>query len=453
VPRTYGIELFEILVARLPKTPRRLSLLFRSVWTRFIPCRPAFKAVGVAALALSLTTPLPAGAQSNGRIEALNQKIDRLQGELNDLQRSVYQGKVETPVPKVEAAPSADASGQGSAGLSRAAGQRLRERIETLEDDLRRVTGQLEETRHTLRQATKRLDKLVTDVDFRLREMEEFRRQTEARLKALDGGAGQEATASAAQQDGTTDAGADSAGDGRATAGEGGDSGNGGDDGAAVAGREEKTLGQVSPEAVEAMRQKAAEAGQAASDATQDESTQDTAQSSPQDTAQTGGDAGTGAAGNGGQGDTEASGDGTRTAATDAAGDDSADGVRDEYTAAFGLLRQRDYAAAEEALRAFVDAHPEHALAGNAKYWLGETFYVRENYEQAAVVFAEGFRTYPESRKAPDNLLKLGMSLGRIDQVDKACQIFSELQKRFPDAAQNILQRASRERDRLQCGG
>jgi tol-pal system protein YbgF len=415
-----------------------LSLLFRSVPSRFLPSRTSLTGVAAAALVLALVSPLPADAQSNGRIEALNQKIDRLQGELNDLQRSVYQGQVETPVPKVEAAPSAGASGQGGAGLSRAAGQRLRERIETLEDDLRRVTGQLEETRHALRQATKRLDKLVTDVDFRLREMEAFRRETEARLKALDGGDGQDATAAATPGEDTESADGEPAGDGETSAG--------GDNADTVAGRQEKTLGQVSPEAVEAMREKAAEAEQAAP--------ADAGDTAPE-TAGTA-EAGTAADDGGDDGGDTTSGSAeskTQTASAEGTGGDAGDGVRAEYTEAFGLLRQRDYAEAEAALRAFVEAHPEHALAGNAKYWLGETFYVRENYEQAAVVFAEGFRTYPESRKAPDNLLKLGMSLARIDEVDKACQLFAELQKRFPDAAQNILQRASRERDRLQCGG
>ncbi|MDZ7712244.1 MAG: tol-pal system protein YbgF [Rhodovibrio sp.] len=123
-----------------------------------------------------------------------------------------------------------------------------------------------------------------------------------------------------------------------------------------------------------------------------------------------------------------------------------------QYDYAFGLLRQADYAEAEQALSKFLDKHPEHELAGNAKYWLGETFYVRGNYERAAVTFAEGFQTYPESQKAPDNLLKLGMSLAQIDRTEDACGIFAELQSRYPDAKNNILQRAEREQSRLNCG-
>ena len=95
-----------------------------------------------------------------------------------------------------------------------------------------------------------------------------------------------------------------------------------------------------------------------------------------------------------------------------------------QYDYAFGLLRQANYAGAEEAFSAFLVENPDHTLAGNAKYWLGETYYVRGNYQQAAVTFAEGFESYPDNSKAPDNLLKLGMSLASLgstqDEIGRA---------------------------------
>lgn len=125
--------------------------------------------------------------------------------------------------------------------------------------------------------------------------------------------------------------------------------------------------------------------------------------------------------------------------------------AKDDYDYAFGLLRQADYPRAEAALRAFLEAHPDDALAGNAKYWLGETHYVRGQYQAAAVVFAEAFQEYPQSSKAPDNLLKLGMSLSNIGEQDDACKTFGALLQRYPDAAGAIRQRAEAERGRLGC--
>lgn len=127
------------------------------------------------------------------------------------------------------------------------------------------------------------------------------------------------------------------------------------------------------------------------------------------------------------------------------------DTPQEQYNYAFGLLRQADYAQAEGALRSFLEAHPNDPLAGNAKYWLGETYYVRGDYQNAAIIFAEGFQQYPDSGKAPDNLLKLGMALGNLGATQDACGTFSELKKRYANAPANILQRAERERSRLGC--
>jgi tol-pal system protein YbgF len=123
----------------------------------------------------------------------------------------------------------------------------------------------------------------------------------------------------------------------------------------------------------------------------------------------------------------------------------------EQYKYAFGLLSQANYGEAELALRSFVDQNPNDRLAGNAKYWLGETFYVRQDYQQAAVTFAEAYQEYPGSAKAPDNLLKLGMSLSALGSQSDACGTFVELLKRYPEAAVTILQRAKQERQRLSC--
>src|SRR6266849_3432237 len=125
--------------------------------------------------------------------------------------------------------------------------------------------------------------------------------------------------------------------------------------------------------------------------------------------------------------------------------------AQDQYNYAFGLLRQADYPAAEEALRTFVQRYPNDPLAGNAEYWLGETYYVRKDYNNAAATFAEGYRKYPQSGKAADNLLKLGMSLGNVGQKKEACLTFNQLAHDFPKAASNITERANQEKQRLGC--
>lgn len=124
---------------------------------------------------------------------------------------------------------------------------------------------------------------------------------------------------------------------------------------------------------------------------------------------------------------------------------------KEQYSYAFGLLRQANYEQAEAALREFIKANPDDPLTGNARYWLGETHYVRAEYLKAAEVFAENYKLDAKGAKAPDTLLKLGMSLANLDKKKQACLTFDELRKRFPDAPAIIKSTAAKERSRAGC--
>ena len=124
---------------------------------------------------------------------------------------------------------------------------------------------------------------------------------------------------------------------------------------------------------------------------------------------------------------------------------------QDQYTQAFGLLRQAKYDDAAIALQTFVNQHPGDPLAANARYWLGETFYVRSEFVRAAEVFFEGYRTAPDGPKAPDTLLKLGMALGNLDKKREACAAFTKLADEFPNASTNVRNTLERERLRNGC--
>ena len=122
-----------------------------------------------------------------------------------------------------------------------------------------------------------------------------------------------------------------------------------------------------------------------------------------------------------------------------------------EYEAAFALLRSGDYGKAEAGFRNFLKDHEKHNLASNAQYWLAETYYVRGNYEQAARGFAIGFQNYPSSSKAPDNLLKLGLSLANSGKKQEACLTFQKLDTTFPNPPTPLKRRVAQEKSRLGC--
>jgi tol-pal system protein YbgF len=121
------------------------------------------------------------------------------------------------------------------------------------------------------------------------------------------------------------------------------------------------------------------------------------------------------------------------------------------YETAYGYLLQQDYGAAESAFEDFLKRFPNDSLAGNAQYWLGESFFVRGQYKQAAASFLKGYQTYGKGSKAPDSLVKLAMSLDRLGQKEAACSSYGELNTRFPTAPAHIKSRAQSERQRLAC--
>ena len=94
-------------------------------------------------------------------------------------------------------------------------------------------------------------------------------------------------------------------------------------------------------------------------------------------------------------------------------------------------------------------ANPEHELAGNAQYWYAETFRIRQLYTDAASAYLEGYQKYPKVRKAPINLLKLGVSMVQIGEKDQGCKMINGVEKQYPKANQSVIQKAKYESQNL----
>jgi len=126
--------------------------------------------------------------------------------------------------------------------------------------------------------------------------------------------------------------------------------------------------------------------------------------------------------------------------------------VGEQYKFAINLIRQARNADAEIAFKAFIQAHGDDKLAGNAQYWLGETFYVRKNFMQAAQAFFEAYKKFPTGVKAPDSLLKLGMSMANMNKKSEACTTYGKLRREFSgDMRTSIKQALDKETQRLTC--
>ena len=125
--------------------------------------------------------------------------------------------------------------------------------------------------------------------------------------------------------------------------------------------------------------------------------------------------------------------------------------AKTRYKSAFGYLRKREFQKAELALKEFLTTHPDDPLVPNAMYWLGETYYTRGRYEDAAEIFISGYEQHSKSSKTPDNLLKLGLSLLKLERRADACIAFAQLLSEFPNSSKSLTRRAINERKRHGC--
>ena len=115
---------------------------------------------------------------------------------------------------------------------------------------------------------------------------------------------------------------------------------------------------------------------------------------------------------------------------------------KEQYQFARNFLKVGDYVNAEKAFREFVITNPDNELSGNAQYWYAETYRIRQMYTDAATAYLEGYQKYPKSKIAPENLLKLGVSLVQMGEKDQGCLMIAGVKKQYPDATQSVLQKA-----------
>ena len=144
------------------------------------------------------------------------------------------------------------------------------------------------------------------------------------------------------------------------------------------------------------------------------------------------------------QADTSA--DDTTVAALPPAGD-----PEELYRNSYEFILSGDYKTAEAGFREHIDRYPADAKTADAHYWLGEALLGQQKYRDAAEIFLAANRDFPSSKKAPDMMLKLGVSLAGLNQRDLACATLGEIGKRYPNASAQFKQRVKQEQALASC--
>ena len=360
-----------------------------------------------------------AQATGDDRARTLEQELSRMRRDLDDLRNQVYQNWQSSPAQAAQSR--GRGAGADSAVESSVAG-RLQLKIQSIENSLRSLTGRIEETIFRLQALSDQLVKVNEDVQFRLTRLES---QSLAQAGQLTGGEANDfSTTSVAS--GTTGPATTPSGNNTtvipapatpenpqvsanqpATGQQNTNLANNNLLGAIVT----DESGNIVRANVGANVQGGATVPQAPS-TTQGASTQtaNTAQAAPAPRA-------------------------------------IPENPRIAYNFGREALLRRDFVLAETTFKTFLERWPQDTLAGNAAYWLGETYYADQKYSAAANAFIDTYTTYRTSPKAPDSLLKLAMSLGHLNNLSPACDALQALEDEFPDASQTTRQMARVKKD------
>lgn len=121
------------------------------------------------------------------------------------------------------------------------------------------------------------------------------------------------------------------------------------------------------------------------------------------------------------------------------------------YQDARGRMLDGDFAGAQSGFESFLTDNPGHPQAGEAQYWLGETFFVQGSFDESASAYIASLRAQPNGPKAPDALVRLAASLHGLGRSQDACDTLARFGRQFPNAPAESRERAARESVRANC--
>lgn len=129
----------------------------------------------------------------------------------------------------------------------------------------------------------------------------------------------------------------------------------------------------------------------------------------------------------------------------------ASDGVDNEFDEVFKSVVAEDYKTARPALKAFVTKHPGTSQAGEAYFWLGEIAWSERDFNTAAINYLKGYKEAPTGEKAPENILKMSLTLKELGKKEEACKYVERFETEFPDAHTDLKGKAASAKTSLAC--
>jgi tol-pal system protein YbgF len=108
------------------------------------------------------------------------------------------------------------------------------------------------------------------------------------------------------------------------------------------------------------------------------------------------------------------------------------------YMKGLDTFKAGDMPTARGIFTKFLEQYPQHDLAANANYWIGETHYSEKSYEPAILAFQEVIKNFPTKDKVPAAMLKQAMAFNAINDTKSAKYVLKKLGEAFPKSDEAI---------------
>lgn len=122
-----------------------------------------------------------------------------------------------------------------------------------------------------------------------------------------------------------------------------------------------------------------------------------------------------------------------------------------QFRAGYEALARGDYAFAEDQFSQFIELYPDNPQVTDAANWLGDALLQRQAYSEAADVLLNAFQKAPDSPRAPELLLKLGMSLSGAGERETACRTYAEIDRRYTSLPDAVKGKLAEEKTKAEC--
>jgi tol-pal system protein YbgF len=111
-------------------------------------------------------------------------------------------------------------------------------------------------------------------------------------------------------------------------------------------------------------------------------------------------------------------------------------GAGDLYKDAYETFQKGDLERARRKFEAFLKQYPNTELSDNAQFWIGETYYLKKDFEKAILEYEKAITKYPEGDKIPAALFKQALAFLELGEKSSAKDLLKRVIERYPNSDQ-----------------